>query len=315
MEKGGSHTPVLAEACLQAVEGLLNPPRQYLDLTLGRGGHAEIFLRRFKDLHMVGVDCDTQAIEETTERFKVLGLMNRSQFYHCNFHDWLEFSQKNQILNDFDFIMIDLGVSSPQLDQAERGFSFYKWGPLDMRMDLTQSFNAAQIINEWSECDLNKVFKKYGEIRSPFRVTRKILEVRKKQKITTTTQLADLIESTVGWRKKGFHPASTYFLALRIIVNHEIRGLEESLPKILSCVRDQGRVLVLTFHSLEDRLVKTIFKNLDFGFPVNKKVIKPSCEEVSLNVRSRSAYLRIFQKGERKKKEVKYANKKTCIGF
>ena len=311
MENMGSHIPVLAEACLQAVEELSISPQRYLDLTLGRGGHAELVLKKFKNLKMVGIDCDTQALENTTEKFKALNLMSRSQFHHCNFHNWVEFSDENQIPNDFDFVMIDLGVSSPQLDQAERGFSFYKDGPLDMRMDQTQGFNAAEIINEWNEHDLNETFRTYGEIRNPFKVTRKILEVRKKQKIITTIQLAELIESIVGWRKKGFHPASTYFLALRIVVNNEIKGLKDNLPRILSCVKARGRILVLTFHSLEDRLVKNIFKNSDIGFPVNKKVIKPSREEISKNARSRSAYLRVFQRGQKPQKErkFKYARK------
>ena len=194
-------------------------------------------------------------------------------------------------------ILLDLGPSSPQLDQPERGFSFYKDGPLDMRMNQETQQTAGDIVNHFTEEEMIQIFKELGEVRNPRPVVRSILRERKKQKIESTLKLSRLIEKTVSWRNK--HPATPYFLALRLKVNNELDGLRDSLPLLMNSLRDQGRMFVITFHSLEACIVKRIFKESCLkkeGVLVNKKVIRPCREEVLSNPRSRSAQMRIFQR-------------------
>lgn len=300
------HIPVLLNECLEQAEGLKAEPQSYLDLTLGRGGHAQAFMNKYKNLFCFGVDQDLQAINDTKSKFTELGLLERTRFIHSSFHDWKMYAEKNQITQKFDLIMMDLGVSSPQLDDQERGFSFYKDGPLDMRMNQSQDLSAEMIVNEYDEDQLNEIFKDLGEIQSPYRVTKEILIQRQNRPFKTTMQLSNLIETKEGWRKKGSHPATKYFLALRLAVNNEIHGLQKSLPEIMQFLNEGGRLIVITFHSLEDRIVKYIFKNSQIGFPVTKKVIKPQRSEVENNVRSRSAQLRVFEKGVKSEKRNKY---------
>lgn len=290
-----THIPVLLHECLEQTDSMVIPLQKYLDLTLGRGGHAAAFLTKHEQLFCVGVDQDLQAIQETKDKFLKLGLNNRCQFVHGSFHDWKKQSEKNQLQEKYDLILMDLGVSSPQLDNQDRGFSFYKDGPLDMRMNQSQSLSAATIINEFDEESLNQIFKDLGEIYNPYRVTNEILIQRKIQPFNSTLRLSQLIEAKEGWRKKGSHPATKYFLALRMAVNNEIDGLKKSLPEIMEFLNPGGRLLVITFHSLEDRIVKFIFKNSSIGFPVTKKVIKPQKDEIEQNQRSRSAQLRVFE--------------------
>ncbi len=300
------HIPVLLEECLEQAQGLKAEPQTYLDLTLGRGGHAMAFMNKYKNLFCFGVDQDIQAIKDTQSKFYDLGLSERSQFIHSSFHDWKSFADKNHVKQKFDLIMMDLGVSSPQLDDQDRGFSFYKDGPLDMRMNQSQVLSAENIINEYDEDQLNEIFKELGEVYNPYRVTKEIISQRGIQPFKTTLQLSNLIEVKEGWRIKGSHPATRYFLALRMAVNNEIQGLKKSLPEIMEFLNEDGRLLVITFHSLEDRIVKYIFKNSQIGFPVTKKVIKPQRSEVESNIRSRSAQLRVFEKGVKNEKRNKY---------
>lgn len=302
------HIPVLKDECLAQVKEMNPPPRRYLDLTLGRGGHALLFLKTFKDLFCVGVDQDLQAIQQTEKRFAEEGLLDRVEFHHSSFHVWTQYALDKHIPQDFDLILMDLGVSSPQLDDFSRGFSFYHDGPLDMRMNQTQSLTASDIINEYSEEELNEIFKELGEISNPHRITREILQIRETTPFKSTLELSRLIEAKEGWRKKGSHPATRYFLALRMAVNNEIQGLKESLPEVMECLSEGGRLLVITFHSLEDRIVKYIFKESQIGFPVTKKVIKPTRDEVLKNPRSRSALLRVFQKSSLE--DINQTNKK-----
>ena len=206
-----------------------------------------------------------------------------------------QFTESN--LNLFDMMFLDLGVSSPQLDKSDRGFSFYHQGPLDMRMNQQQILTADYIINTWSEKDLVGLFQNYGEIYKPFRVVRAIVHDRKTKAFKTTQELSGLIERVEGWRKKGFHPATQYFMALRLVVNQELEVLREALPAMLKSLNPGGRLAVISFHSLEDRIVKNIFKDSkDWGRPINKKVIIASEEEQRQNPRSRSAKLRIFER-------------------
>ncbi|MCO5114109.1 MAG: 16S rRNA (cytosine(1402)-N(4))-methyltransferase RsmH [Bdellovibrionaceae bacterium] len=292
------HIPVLLEECKAAIQGMDVPPQLGLDLTFGRGGHARAFLQIAEGLKILAVDQDAQAIQEGKLSFATESEKQRIEFHHCNFHHWPEYAREHSLPLSYDYIMMDLGVSSPQLDTPERGFSFYHDGPLDMRMDQRQTQTAAHVVNEFDEEDLNQIFKVYGEVRSPYRVTREILEFRKQQKFTSTLQLSSLIEKTDGWRKKGVHPATQYFMALRLYLNNELGGLRDVLPQLMAMLNPKGRMLVISFHSLEDRIVKTIFKTSELGKPVNKKVIKPTRDEELQNKRSRSAQLRVFQKGE-----------------
>ncbi len=204
-------------------------------------------------------------------------------------------------------ILLDLGVSSPQLDQGARGFSFNKDGPLDMRMNQKATQSAANLINELEFDELMQLFKTYGEIENPFHVVKAIVADRVETPFATTLQLASLIERVDGWTKKGFHPATQYFMALRLVVNQELQILQEAIPLLIRQLHDGGLFSIITFHSLEDRIVKNLFKDDENGFLVNKKVIVPSEEECKLNVRARSAKLRIFQKGQKPEKPDKFA--------
>ena len=268
-----------------------------LDATFGRGGHSLALKKRWPHLKIIALDQDHEAVHWGREHCQLSNYF----IYHLNFHYFPEKKNeiflKHSIQDGLDMILLDLGPSSPQLDQSERGFSFYKDGPLDMRMDQSAPQTAGDIINQAGEEELTQIFKDLGEVRKPRSVVRSILRERKKQKIESTAQLARLIEKAVPWKNK--HPATPYFLALRLKVNNELEGLRESLPFLIQSLKDQGRIFVITFHSLEACIVKQIFKQSCLkkeGVLVNKKVIRPSREEVLSNPRSRSAQLRIFQR-------------------
>ncbi|MCB0357723.1 MAG: 16S rRNA (cytosine(1402)-N(4))-methyltransferase RsmH, partial [Bdellovibrionales bacterium] len=224
----------------------------------------------------------------------------RLQLIKTNFKDILTY--KPQILNFFaehlpDLILLDLGVSSPQLDVSERGFSFYNEGPLDMRMDLQQELTAATIINEWSEQELSDLFYQLGEIRFPNKVVRAIAAKRREHPITTTMELSELIQRTDGWRKKGKHPATQYFLALRLRVNNELENIQDSIETMVDLLSPGGWLMIISFHSVEDRIVKNLFKSFKpLGKNLTKKVIQAERLEIKNNPRARSAKLRIFQK-------------------
>lgn len=285
-----THAPVMLNEVLSVFKESQTPLKTLLDGTFGRGGHTKAIVENFPDVNVWGMDQDDEAIAAG----KALNL-NGLTLVHGNFS---EFDKKISEPKNFDGILLDLGVSSPQLDNADRGFSFYHDGPLDMRMDRSQKVTAADIVNGWDEDDLIELFKNLGEVRNPFRVVKAIVHDRKATPFTMTRQLAGMIERVSGWRKKGFNPATQYFMALRLQVNGELRVLEETLPKLMNALTDKGRAVVITFHSLEDRIVKNIFKNNpELGRPVSKKVVKPSREEQKSNPRSRSAKLRAFERG------------------
>jgi 16S rRNA (cytosine1402-N4)-methyltransferase len=271
----------------------------YFDGTFGRGGHAAGVFEKYKPQKMYASDQDLIAIEHAKTHFPYV------EISHENF---LEFAQNHKAKNTkFDMILLDLGVSSPQLDVADRGFSFNKDGPLDMRMNQKSERTAAKIVNQFSEEDLMRVFKEFGEVPNPYHVVKAIINDRVAKPFETTLQLSGLIERVDGWHKKGFHPATQYFMALRLVVNRELDVVEEALPLLIEQLNDGGRISVITFHSLEDRLVKNLFKDNQTGFPVSKKVIAPSDEECKINPRARSAKLRVFQKGAEPVKPDKFA--------
>jgi 16S rRNA (cytosine1402-N4)-methyltransferase len=259
---------------------------RYFDGTAGRGGHLQAVLSHFPGISCLAWDQDPEAVEAV----RALGLAN-TQVQHKNFHELSSAEMLPQ-----DLMLLDLGVSSPQLDQGARGFSFYADGPLDMRMNNSQGITAAKIINEALEDELIRIFRDLGEVQRPLKVVRNILTERLVKPFTTTGELAKLIERTDGWRRRGQHPATNYFMALRIHVNNELDGLKLILPSLRDVLKPGGRLAVLTFHSLEDRIVKYDFKEATNGHPVNKKVIVPDRAEQVKNPRSRSAKLRVFEK-------------------
>lgn len=286
------HKPVLLNEVLTIAKEIA--PKTLLDGTFGRGGHSRALLEAIPDVQLTGLDQDLAAIEHAHTQF--IDFQNRFKIHHFNFHDIANFESVPE--GGFDVILLDLGVSSPQLDTPERGFSFYHDGPLDMRMNQTQEASAADVVNTWSEVELNELFIEYGEVRRPQRVVRAIVNDRKEKPFTTTRELASLIERVEGWSKKGHHPATRYFLALRMAVNNELSGLEACIPDLLRALSPKGRLMIITFHSLEDRIIKYAFRERrEFGRPLFKKVIVPSREEERENPRARSAKLRVFQRG------------------
>ncbi|AGH96248.1 16S rRNA (cytosine(1402)-N(4))-methyltransferase RsmH [Pseudobdellovibrio exovorus] len=282
----------------------------YFDGTFGRGGHFRAIQQKFSPELSYITDQDLAAIAQANTEWKNEIESGKVRVFHQNFY---EFTQHSDASIQFDMVLLDLGVSSPQLDEADRGFSFNKDGPLDMRMNQQDTLNAAEIVNTYEPEDLIQIFHKYGEIQNPARVVRAIVNDRVEKPFTTTLQLAGLIERVDGWKKKGFHPATQYFMALRLVVNRELEVIENVLPLLMQKMRDKGRISVITFHSLEDRIVKNIFKDSEEGFLVNKKVIVPTEEECRMNVRARSAKLRIFQKGKPPEKPDKFALRRAQL--
>ncbi len=292
------HIPVLLQPILEMFTPVIaaqpDAKLRYFDGTFGRGGHLKALLENYPQISAVAVDQDPEAIQFAQENFKEWIAEGRLQIHHANFSDYTK-----EKYGEFDLMLLDLGVSSPQLDQGPRGFSFYHEGPLDMRMNNSAGPTAADLIRDLSEEELNDLFKNLGEIPRPYRVTRAIVNDRDEKPFLTTRDLAGLIERVEGWHRKGFHPATQYFMALRLYVNRELEVVENSLENLAHGLRSKGRLAVLTFHSLEDRIVKNKFKELaetmDAGSIVNKKVIQAEWNEAKENPRARSAKLRVFE--------------------
>ena len=279
----------------------------YVDGTLGRGGHAKEILKRLKNGKLYCFDLDTQAIEESKEALKEY---SNVIYIHDNFMNM------NKYVDKVDGILLDLGVSSPQFDEADRGFSYRFDGPLDMRMDKENSLTAEEIINNYSEEDLIRIFKDYGEEKYARPIVRKIAEKRIQRPIKTTLELVEAIKEGLPHKilsKKG-HPAKQCFQALRIEVNHELDSLSYLLNSFNVLLNKDGVIAVISFHSLEDRLVKKCFKKLssvEDDLRINKlpseietpnyklltrHAIVPSNEEIETNPRSKSAKLRAVKK-------------------
>lgn len=305
------HIPVMLHECL---EGLVtNPTGIYVDGTLGNGGHASAILDQLEPGGMVlGFDRDIDAIERVSARlFPPEGC--RVEWIHDNYANMV--NQLDRLgIDKVDGLLLDLGVSSFQLDIAERGFSFRNDGPLDMRMDQSTGETAAMLVNRVSEVELADLIYRYGEDRASRRIARAIVEARSKMEIETTEQLAGIVERAKGGRRgKKTHPATQTFQALRMAVNDELAGIEQVLDQMIHRVSDGGRIAVLTFHSLEDRLVKQFFnrhvpraESLQQGgvkWHVEEPVVKwiwkkpviATKEEQSINPRSRSAKLRVVE--------------------
>jgi 16S rRNA (cytosine1402-N4)-methyltransferase len=286
------HTPVLLSEVLAG----LNPSKNesYLDLTAGYGGHASEILdvtRNYKDSALI--DRDEFAIEHLEEKFKGKGITIINKDFYSAVLQLVECGKT------FDIILADFGVSSPQLDMEERGFSFKHDGPLDMRMDRRQSLTASDIVNKWSERELAQIFTDYGE-EKPGRAKMLAREIVHHRPIKTTKELADII---VGKSKHSkVHPATRIFQAIRIVVNDELAEIEKTLPLLPRLLNKGGRVGIITFHSLEDRLVKEYFKEASsFGEEseltiINKKPITAENMELVINPRARSAKLRVAKR-------------------
>ncbi len=288
-----SHIPVLLneiKSIFQPFVGFSKP--LYLDGTFGRGGHYKELKLLIPQLQTIAFDQDPEAIKYANKYFEKEIHSGELRLIHDNFINFQKYG-----IEKLDMILLDLGVSSPQLDQPERGFSFYHQGPLDMRMNNLSGLTAADIIQNESEKELISIFQQLGEVRSPFRVVRAILNDRESKPFLQTKDLSGLIERVDGWRRKGFHPATQYFMALRLAVNKELQVIKEVVPLLMDHLNPGGRMAVISFHSLEDRIIKNLFKDsLEKGSPLHKKVIQPSREEEVSNPRSRSSKLRIFVK-------------------
>jgi 16S rRNA (cytosine1402-N4)-methyltransferase len=279
------HVPVMGR---EVVEGLaICAGGHYLDATVGGGGHSQLILSAAPDVQLTAIDQDQNALQAAQQKLVDYG--DRVQFHHLNFAEFQ--SEPAQ----FDGIVADLGVSSAQVDQADRGFSFRQTAPLDMRMDQGRSLTAADIINTWDEAELARIFYTYGEERLSRKLARRIVERRPFQ---TTTDLAEVIFYAVpsSYRYGRIHPATRVFQALRIAVNRELDVLETFLQTAPIWLKPGGRFVIISFHSLEDRLVKHTFRNSSLLQVITKKPITPSEEEIQQNGRSRSAKLRIAER-------------------
>lgn len=299
----------------EAVDGLaIKPDGIYVDCTLGGAGHSlEIAKQLTAGGRLICFDQDMTAINAAKDKLK--DYLEQVTFIHSNFRDL-----KNELaeigITSVDGILYDLGVSSPQLDTPERGFSYNHDAVLDMRMNTDASLTAFEVVNEWPYEDLVRIFFRYGEEKFSKGIARKIEETRKHSPINTTAELAELIKEGIpaAARRTGGHPAKRVFQAIRIAVNDELGAAEDSLTDALTVLNSGGRIAVITFHSLEDRLCKTIFKEassmpelppnlpvipegMDPDFKlVTRKPILPSADEITVNKRSRSAKLRIIEK-------------------
>ncbi|MBD2343562.1 16S rRNA (cytosine(1402)-N(4))-methyltransferase RsmH [Anabaena subtropica] len=286
-----SHLPVLPE---EVITGLaVRPGGRYLDATVGGGGHSRLILEAAPDVKLTAMDQDEDALAAAKKELAEFG--ERVKFVRSNFAAY-EFPSAS-----FDGVLADLGVSSYHLDTPERGFSFRHAASLDMRMDQRQSLTAADVINDWDEVELANIFFKYGEERLSRRIARRIVE---KRPFHTTTELAAAIASSVPpkYRYARIHPATRVFQALRIVVNDELKSLETFIEKAPAALLPGGRIAIISFHSLEDRLVKHGLRNLPLLKVLTKKPIIATEAEIANNPRSRSAKLRI---AERKINDVK----------
>jgi 16S rRNA (cytosine1402-N4)-methyltransferase len=294
MESDAGHVPVLLEETLELLA--VRPGGLWVDGTLGLGGHAEAVLRATApDGRLLGLDRDEEALERARERLVPFGA--RVRLEHA---DYRELPAR---LGDerASGILLDLGVSSLQLDDAERGFSFQREGPLDMRMDRSARGTAAEIVNRMREGELADLIHEYGEEPFSRRIARAIARARQTEAIETTTRLAEIVRRAAPKsRRPGFHPATRTFQALRIRVNRELDGLGEAIERAAACLRSGGRLVVIAFHSLEDRAVKQAFRSLaGRGFALlTRKPLRPGDAELRRNPRARSARLRALRREE-----------------
>lgn len=303
-----SHRPVLLDECIDALA--VKPDGVYADLTLGRAGHSSEIAKRLTTGKLYGVDRDETAIVEAGERLAEFG--DRVELIRCDFREAAKRLRELGV-NGLDGVLMDLGVSSPQLDDASRGFSYMADAPLDMRMDRSASLSAHDIVNGWSQDDIARILREYGEERFAGRIAAEIVRSRP---IGTTLELVEVIRRAMpaAAKREAQHPAKRSFQAIRIATNDELGALEEALREIWEILNPGGRLAIISFHSLEDRIVKNFYQQKAKGcicppdFPVcvcghkpelefvQKKPILPSERELEENPRSRSAKLRAAEK-------------------
>lgn len=283
----------------------------YVDGTLGGAGHSTEILKRLSNGTLIGIDRDMDAIRESANKLEQYEKNNNVILIHGN-HENIPNILDSLSIDKVDGVLLDLGMSSYQIDNGKRGFSYINDGPLDMRMDESQELTAKKIVNEYSKEELVEIFKKYGEERFADKIANAIIKKREEKEISTTQELVDIIDRVKPFSKKG-HKAKQVFQALRIEVNSEIKNLTDSIIEIIKRINKGGRLTIITFHSLEDKAVKEAYKKAEgecicppnfpicvcnpikLGKIVNKKAILPSKEEQEENSRSRSAKLRVFE--------------------
>ncbi|MFA6092882.1 MAG: 16S rRNA (cytosine(1402)-N(4))-methyltransferase RsmH [Elusimicrobiota bacterium] len=294
MSENYTHAPVLLQETLSAL--ITDRNGLYLDATLGLGGHSEAILRELSpEGRLIGIDLDPEALTHARER--LAGFSGRVRFVQGNFRDLA------RILRSEGFFplagaLFDLGVSSLQLDKASRGFAIQREGPLDMRLDPANPLTAARIVNEWPAEQIELLLREYGEEREAGRIARWVVQARAAKPFETTADLANLVETHIP-RTGRTHPATRTFQALRIAVNGELENLTRGLEDVLGMMRAGGRIAAISFHSLEDRIVKNVFKSFVAAGSCRQSTdgaLTPSPEETARNPRSRSAKLRSVEK-------------------
>ncbi len=311
MIKGDNMSEHISVLLQEAVDALsVKPNGIYVDMTLGGGGHSEQILKRLKNGRLFCFDQDEYAISKAKEK---LAVFSNVTYVHSNFENLI--SELNELgIDKVDGVLFDLGVSSFQFDLPDRGFSYNYDAPLDMRMDQSQSLSAWEVVNKYTANQIIKLLYEYGEESFARNIAKKIIEQRNVKPINTTFELVDVIRRALPSKvlKKKGHPAKQTFQAIRIEVNHELDALKKALDDSIKIIRPSGRIVVITFHSLEDRICKKIFKSyseidIPKGLPIivtevpvlsliNKKVILPSEEELADNNRAHSAKMRVVQK-------------------
>lgn len=303
------HIPVLLNECIEGLK--IKKKGIYVDGTLGGAGHSFRIATKLNNTGtLIGIDRDAEAIQKAKETLKEFNNIIYVQDNHDNIKEIL--SKLN--IEKVDGILLDLGVSSYQIDEETRGFSYTKNSPLDMRMDKNQKLTAEYVVNEYTEEELANIIYKYGEEKFSRQIARRICEYRKEKRIQTTSELVEIIEKSVPRSSTGGHPAKRTFQAIRIEVNNEIEPLYNTVKNAIDVLKPQGRLCIITFHSLEDRAVKEAYQdsvgkctcppdlpycvcgNKPEGKIITKKPILPTEKEMEINSRSKSAKLRIFEK-------------------
>ncbi len=304
-----NHQPVLLDEALESLS--INPSGIYIDATFGRGGHSRAILQQLNDKgRLLVFDQDPEAIAYAEQTFAD---EPRLTIEHCNFNQVADVVEQHNLTGKIDGVLMDLGVSSPQLDDAGRGFSFLRSGPLDMRMDSGQGITAAQWLAKVKLADLIIVLKKYGEEKFARRIATAIVETREQREITETGDLAEIVSNAIPVKEKHKHPATRSFQAIRIYVNQELAALEHGLKDSASVLAIGGRLSVISFHSLEDRIVKRFMRDissrpkLPAGLPIMEadievpyklagKPVVAGKAELAINPRARSARLRVLER-------------------
>ena len=305
------HIPVALERTLELLAPALSVSSPYLiDATLGLGGHTESLLEKFPALHVIGIDRDKSALEKAATRLARFG--KRTTLVHA-VYDHISEVASDQGITQVHGILFDLGVSSMQLDQSDRGFAYSHDAPLDMRMDQSAGVSANEVINNYSHEELTRIIREYGEEKFASRIAARIIDARKVAPVTSTTALAQIVKESIpaATRRTGGNPAKRTFQALRIFVNNEIEVLERAIPSALELLAINGRMVVLSYHSLEDRIVKRAFADVSstdvpHGLPVEPKPARyqlltrasegASEQEMDLNPRAQSVRIRAIER-------------------